>query len=205
MQPDPVRSLNTSPLNPYVGRDRGLFSTRRPDYPFARIRTAKWVCLGPTPSPGHLTFTLMGYTTLPTTPTEYAAGVPLLNSSGSQDFDCMTRGPVYEPIIAEFFATEVFFKHYLTGGDMVADKELQNGEGIARRFVVSMGGAFGITDCKVEVLFSQGADGLPIKRDSVTVTYVGVKDGKTVNSTVVIDGDPVDPVLFAIENIKTLV
>lgn len=205
MQPEPTRPTNASPLNPYAGIDRGLFATRRMDYPYARVRSATWVCLGPTPSPGHLTFTLMGYTAMPTTPAEFAAGVPLLNSAGSPVFDCMTRGPVYEPIIVEYFATEVYYKHYITGGEGVTAKELQNGEGIAKRFVVSMGGPFGITDSKMEVTFSPGENGLPIKRDSMVVTYSGLKDGNVVNSVATIDGDPVDPVLFAIENIKTLV
>jgi len=203
MQPNPVRPINTSPLNPYVGIDRGLFFTRRVDYPFARVKSASWVCLGPTPSPGHLTFTLVGYTKQPTTPAEFEAGVPIPNAVGGLEYDCMTRGPVYEPILVEYYATEIYLNHYLTGGESVTPEELSNGEGIAKRFVASMGGAFGVTSVLMEVGFSSHGGGLPISRDSMRLTYEGVVAGSPVSHSTILSGDPADPVLSAIDHIKT--
>lgn len=202
MQPTPKLPTNACPFNTYVGIDRGLFMTRRDDLPIARVHNARWTVVGPAPSPGVLEFSLMGYATQPVTAADYQNGTLLLTSEGSDLFNCLTRGPVVEPIIAEYFATEIYLGHYSNGGPKLTQDEIDMVNTTAQRLVVAMGGKLGVTSVEMTVDFVPDINGLPIMRGAVMSSYKGVKNGTAVEARIPLTAAPYDPVSVALDQIR---
>lgn len=204
MQPTPIMSDNACPFNTYVGLDRGLFLTRKLDYPFIRVHSAQWAVNGPIASPGILRFTLMGYATLPVTPEDYTNGTLITTAAGDISFDCFARGGVYEPIMAEYFINNIYFNHYLNGGIKLEAYEITQVQTAAQKIVDAGVGDSGITTVQLTVDFPVQPNGLPIARGNIVLNYTGIKDGNAVSRTITLPDGVYDPLQFAMDHIKTV-
>lgn len=202
MQPIPEISDNVNVFNPYAGKDRGLFRTGRDDFKYARLQSAVWTTYGPEAALGMLEFTLAGYVEAPTTEVEYKTYTLLKTKLGESVFNCITRQQCLAPILIESFAIEIWYSHYMTGGEKLSNDEKQKVIDSGKRFTSVLGEPIQIDDVMLVVEFAVGDDASPISRVKNTLTYKGTKAGAIVNRTISVDLDKYDPVLLAGQDLK---
>lgn len=177
MYPIPDMPTNVNPYNPYTGIDRGLFKTGWEDLQYARIQSAKWVCKGNSVCPGYLEFTVKAYATRPVTEAEYAGGQLLQAPDGTTTFNCITRGPVQVPIMAEYFAINAWKHHYATGGSMMAEDDFTRIDTMSSDIVSKLLFGHDVKSVQIEMSFEQpNAHGV-IAGNQAVISYRAVKNG----------------------------
>lgn len=175
--PTPAPPINVQHSNPFNDLTRGLFVIRNPEsaIKFARVHAASWNSKGPAAGIGRLEFQLMGYTAQPTTAAQFAAGVLLDAPDGTKWFDCLTRGLVVKPIMVEYWATNIFFNHYIEeAAEKLTAEEISKAEALSKGFVETVGRPCAITDVDFTVSFNS-VGGQPITRSSMMLA-VDFKD-----------------------------
>lgn len=203
MQPAPSISVNVNRFNTYDAPDRGLFMTRRQDLPFGRIRKATWKSFGPSTALGLLSFEIDGYATSPKAPEDFLTGTLLHAPDNTTVFNCITRNPVLKPIFVEYWATEIYFKHYATGGGKLEAAEIEHVRQSGDKLTKAMGTTMGIQSVETTVVFESGEDGSCIRRKSATIAFIGKKGTATIDRSFTVTDEEFDPVLSAREYLKT--
>jgi hypothetical protein len=196
-QPVPEAPTNVQHSNPYNDISRGLFVIRNPEssIKLARVHAATWVTKGPAAGIGHLQFQLMGYTAQPTTAEEYANGVLLDAPDGTKWFDCLTRGLVTKPIMAEYWAINIFYAHYINvDAEKLSQEEIDNANTQAAVFTATMGKPYDLKAIDFQVSF-QAVGGQPISRISMAlgIDYElnGAAEHMDIGDFPTVDFDPV--------------
>lgn len=207
--PTPATPTNVQHSNPYSDLSRGLFLIRNPEsaIKFARVHAANWVSKGPAAGIGHLQFQLMGYATQPSTAAQYAAGALMDAPDGTKWFDCLTRGLVTKPIMVEYWATNIFYNHYVEeDADKLSQEEIDNAMAMSKSFVETIGKPVNITDVDFTVAFNAVA-GQPLTRTSMMMsvdfkTPAGVADHMDIADFPSVDFDPLQLALRTVRNLR---
>jgi len=205
MQPTPELPINVQVSNPYDGLDRGLFLIHSADgVKPARIHAARYLTKGPNAAVGVMEYQVMRYTQMPSTASQYAAGEILKAPDGTEWFDCLVRGPVLTPILAEYWGSESYLKWY-HGQDGVKlegiekDTVLEQGT----TFTKTMGTFAGLDEIELQATFNT-VSGSPLTRISASLSIDYTKDGAAqhLDETVLPAGE-FDPVRVALSILKT--
>ena len=205
--PVPEAPTNVQHSNPYNDPSRGLFVINEPSssIKFARVHAASWKSKGPAAGLGYLQFQLMGYTTMPTTPAQFAAGVVLDAPDGTKWFDCLTRGLVTKPIMVEYWALNIFKAHYrLIEAEKLEQEDIDNALAVSKGFVETVGRPQRIKDVDFTVAFN-AVSGQALTRSSMQLS-VEYETNDGVDSIDISDfpqGD-FDPMQFALRAVRNL-
>ena len=206
--PIPDVPINVQHSNPYSEPSRSLFVLRSPigTLQYARVHAASWASKGPAASIGHLQFQLMGYATVPTTPAQFAAGTLLTAPDGSKWFDCLTRGLVVKPIMAEYWATTIYFAHYINeGAGKLTPEEIADAVAVSKGFADTVGRPQRITDVDFTTAFNAVA-GQAMSRTNMLLavdytTNTG-RDSITISDFPTVDFDPMQLAMHAVRNLR---
>ena len=187
---------NVSRYNDYLGFDRGLF--KLPDNKAGRIYSARWSGMGDITAPGVLVYKVEVFSSIPTTVEELT-----LFSEGVSDIEyrTLTRNPCDNPIVIEGFA----IRHYLSGGEMVEQTEIDNANTLATDAIVELSkGA--ITDLTLYMEF-QATDTAPMSLTVVTIEYTGRIDlgngqFQIVHDTLTPTPDKIRPLVLVMQDLR---
>lgn len=204
--PTPIPPINVQHSNPYTGLDRGLFVPRgHAGYAVARVHAARWSVGGGPACVGRLEFQLMAYATDPVTAEQYAAGTLLTSPDGTPWFDCQTRGLVVKPIMVEYWATEIYYAHYMNEGAVkLTDEEILNANVQAKVFTTTQGRPYGIQELEYTATFNAVAgQALTLTSRALTADYDLGQGPQVLSLTEFPPGD-FDPVVLAMNHIKQI-
>lgn len=201
--PIPESPTNVQSTNPYTGVDRGLMMLSGRYTGFARIHSARWICNGPPAAISHIEFQVMRYETMPTTPTQYAAGTLLKAPDGSDWFECISKGDCTKPIMVEYYARNVFQTYYCidTEAEMITEDQKASIKAQALEFTKTIGRNQRILDMELVVAFNSTSSS-PLAQSSILLEfkYGDVDNPTEVSLTTMTEPDPVREV---IQYIKT--
>jgi hypothetical protein len=148
-------------------------------------------------------FQLMGYTALPKTAQEYLAGVIIKSPTTElETMDCVTRGPILAPILAEFYARDIWSTHYSKGGALLTDEEKAALDVFSTAFIGPFAEKQGLQTVKMTVSYEPTPDGMPVVRGYVKVEYTANQNGQDYENTLFLVDEPFDPVLAALSDIR---
>lgn len=204
-QPVPEMPINVQAVNPYNGLDRGLFTLRKPgQYKFARVHAARTICLGPSASASVLEYQLMMYATQPTIAEEYAQGTILQAPDGTQWFDTLTRGPVIDAIMVEYWAIHSYLTWYTEGGVKLDQEEKDRVNVHAKTFTETMAGWLGVTGIELTAAYN-AVDGQPLTRTMINLSIDYTKDNLPGHLDVTdLPATAFDPVRVALNRLKNV-
>lgn len=193
--PAPTPPTNVESTNPYKGLDRGLFLH---EGKCLRVSKARWTCRGPYSALSQLQFQLRSYSQIPTTVNELKAGTLVQTPAGGYWFDCLVRGSVESPILAEYWAGDIYRKHYSLRGQLLSPVEKTWMDEQAQELTTLMGGYAGLLGIEYVVEFDTLEGALEKSGSRMSVEYT--KYDQTTTSVLenpVVD----DPVVHALKYI----
>lgn len=205
MQPTPEAPTNVQTSNPYTGIDRGLFLIHSAEgVTLGRIHAARYLTKGPNAAVGVMEYQVMQYNQMPSTAAQYAAGEILKAPDGSTWFDCLVRGPVLEPILAEYWGAESYLKWYHGKQGMKLEPVEKNTvleQGTV--FTKTMGSFAGLDEIELTATFN-AVTGEPLTRISAILSIDYTREGVShqLEETELPAGE-FDPVRFALSILKT--
>lgn len=201
--PIPANPINVERNNPYRGLDRGLFLARGVEgHRYLRVSAARWRSRGPLSALGRLEFQLMFYPNKPVTVSQLAAGTLLTAPGGGTWFDALTRTAVDTPIMAEYWASNIYVEHYSKSGGLLSSEEKTSVDTQASQFTAALGMAVGLIDIDYRVDFST-LDG-PLEKTGSVLSIVYNRGEEQLTAVLENPQNVTDPVAFAIGHIRSL-
>lgn len=207
-QPVPEYPTNVQASNPYQGIDRGLFVIAGPVPKFARVHAARWESYGPSSGIGRLEYQIMTFTTAPTTPAEYMAGVLAKAPDGGEWFDCLVKGSLLPPIVVEYWARQSYQGYFLNpevqGAHLLTAEEKSYNFDQAKAFAKTMGRPLLLDEIEFVVTYNQ-TFGTALVRSSISLTMKYGPEGDKKQAVLTdFSQDPFDPVLYSLGYLKSL-
>lgn len=203
-QSPPEYPTNVQTTNPYMGLDRGLFIIGATGK-YARVHSARWNTKGPTAGIGILQYEIMQYDTKPVADVDYLAGTLVTAPGGGTLFDCLTRGLVSTPILAEYWGKCTFHNWYSSDTpQLLTELEKTTVMDQARAFTTTMGAHANVSDVDYTVTYNQTVGGvLSISSQALIISYKRFGVDK-VDTLTEFTFERFDPVQYALSYVKGL-
>lgn len=205
--PQPEYPTNVQASNPYQGKDRGLFLIHTPAPQYARVHAARWQTNGPTAAIGILEFQIMAYDSQPVTDQDYLAGTLLTAPGGDTWFDCLTRGSLIPPVVAEYWAKNSYQTWYGENDApaLLTEEEKQLVLQQGATFTQTMGKPYQLDSIDFVITYNQTL-GQPLSRSSMALTFThGPVDNKQTVTLTEFSQETFDPVQYAMAYLKSSV
>jgi hypothetical protein len=147
----------------------------------------------------------MTYSDKPEVAADYAAGTLLTAPDGTEWFDCFTRGPVVDPIMAEYWAVNSYYTNYSEdGATMLTDDEKSAVSLQSKTFVNTMANWANITGVTLTTTFD-AVSGQPLTRTTINLGVDYTKDSVSHHVDVTdLPTDGFDAVQQALVTVKSL-
>lgn len=190
--PIPESPTNVQSTNPYTGVDRGLMLLNGRYNGFARIHAARWIANGPPGGISRIEFQVMRYATMPVTPSEYAAGSLLTAPDGTPWFECISKGDCTKPIMAEYYARNVFQTYYCVAPapEMISEGQKTAIKQQALEFTKTIGRSHNIQDMELTIAFNATST-TPLTQTSLLLEFTYGTPAVEVSLTTMSESDPV--------------